>query len=231
MSIWKDLSRAKDILSHGGIVGFPTETVYGLGASIQSDSAIKKIFAIKQRPFFDPLIVHICDYAQIDDIAAQWSPTEQKLAEIFWPGPLTIVTRKRSHLNPMITAGLDTVGIRMPSHAVARRLLREFGTPLAAPSANKFGKTSPTRWDHVKSEFPKEDLFVLRGGESEVGIESTVIQIFEDAQKIDVQILRPGILTKSDLEKALRDLGTKSFSVHLKSSSASPGSTETHYQP
>lgn len=231
MNSWKALSKAKEILTAGGIIGLPTETVYGLAGSIDSEEAIQRIFAIKDRPFFDPLIVHIASIKQIEAITLEWTSTQNSLAERFWPGPLTIIARKSPNLNPMITAGLDTVAIRMPSHPLARRLLRSLKHPLAAPSANKFGRTSPTRYEHVLSEFSGSDLFVLEGGEAAVGIESTVIRVTEDAHRIDLEILRPGMITKSDFILALKDFAKKPFDVSLRASTSSPGHTQTHYQP
>jgi L-threonylcarbamoyladenylate synthase len=155
------IERAAEILSRGGVVGMPTETVYGLAASIRSDEGLQRIFAVKERPFFDPLIVHINALSQKDEVVREWPKTAAFLAEHFWPGPLTMVLPRNLNLNSLITAGLDTVGIRMPRHPIATHLIECTGAPIAAPSANKFGKTSPTTIDHVRNEFLKEDLFVL----------------------------------------------------------------------
>jgi len=231
MRIWQELQKALQILKQDGVVGIPTETVYGLAASIKSDAAIRRIFEIKERPFFDPLIVHIGRAKQAEEIALEWSKTEAQLAQIFWPGPLTIVTAKKPDINSVITAGLESVGIRMPSHPFALRLLREFKIPLAAPSANKFGRTSPTTEDHVRSEFPDLDLFVLSGGKTNVGIESTVIQVVESANQILIRILRPGMITKSNLRAALETFGKKKIEFEELPSAASPGHLENHYQP
>ncbi|MGZ3692981.1 MAG: L-threonylcarbamoyladenylate synthase, partial [Bdellovibrionota bacterium] len=143
MTLDHELEQAKKLILSGGVVALPTETVYGLAASILSEEGIKKIFAIKERPFFDPLIVHISDLEQKEQVISSWPEMADFLAQRFWPGPLTMVLPKHPALNPLITAGLDTVGIRMPAHPVARALIKKCEVPLAAPSANKFGKTSP----------------------------------------------------------------------------------------
>ncbi|MBN8554182.1 MAG: threonylcarbamoyl-AMP synthase [Deltaproteobacteria bacterium] len=218
--ISRELSRAADILNKDGVVGIPTETVYGLAASIFSKEGISKIFKVKERPSFDPLIVHISNLHQKEDIVREWPALAEILAKNFWPGPLTMVLKKNTKLNSMITSGLDTVGIRMPKHSVALELIDQVG-PLAAPSANKFGKTSPTSAEHVKSEF-KEEVFVLNGGTCEVGLESTVIAI-EDTK---ILILRPGMIS----EKMLRD-ATPHARISYAESSASPGHLKHHYQP
>ena len=141
MGLDQELERAKAELEAGGVVALPTETVYGLAASIFSEEGIRRIFAIKERPFFDPLIVHVSDLEQIKQVISEWPPLADYLARAFWPGPLTMVLPKHPGVNPLITSGLDTVGVRMPAHPIARQLIEKCGFPLAAPSANKFGKT------------------------------------------------------------------------------------------
>lgn len=231
MRIWSELQEALKRLNHEEIIGLPTETVYGLAAPIKSEKAIKKVFEIKERPFFDPLIVHIGFLSQVKELALDWTETENFLAKTFWPGPLTIVTKKQVSVNSLITAGLDSVGIRMPSHPIARRILREFKTPLAAPSANKFGRTSPTTYEHVQAEFPDDSFFILQGGGSDVGIESTVIQISETASEIKTRILRPGTITQSAIASALESFSKKRLEFEEKASQASPGHLDSHYQP
>ncbi|MGE3261339.1 MAG: L-threonylcarbamoyladenylate synthase [Bacteriovoracia bacterium] len=230
MTLDHELEQAKKLILSGGVVALPTETVYGLAASIQSEEGIRKIFAIKERPFFDPLIVHIDDLEQKEQVISSWPPLADFLAERFWPGPLTMVLPKHPNLNPLITAGLETVGIRMPAHPVARALIKKCEVPLAAPSANKFGKTSPTKAEHVRKGFEKEDIFILDGGQSEVGLESTVVAITEENGKGIVTVLRPGAVTADLLEAALKERGLP-FEVRRASSMASPGNTENHYMP
>jgi len=230
MTLDHELERAKAVLEAGGVVALPTETVYGLAASIRSEEGIRRIFAIKERPFFDPLIVHISDLEQKTQVIRHWPPVAAHLASRFWPGPLTMVLPKHPDLNPLITAGLDTVGIRMPAHPIARKLIEECRFPLAAPSANKFGKTSPTKAEHVRKGFEKEELMILDGGQSEVGLESTVVAIEEQNGKDILTILRPGAITKDILEAALKERGTP-FELLQGSSLASPGNTEHHYMP
>jgi L-threonylcarbamoyladenylate synthase len=230
MTIDHELDRAKEVLLAGGVVALPTETVYGLAASIESEEGIRKIFAIKERPFFDPLIVHIADLEQKTQVIAEWPEVADFLAKKFWPGPLTLVLPKNPRINTLITAGLDTVGIRMPSHPVARALIELCRVPLAAPSANKFGKTSPTKADHVRKGFEKEELFILDGGQSEVGLESTVVELSREGEKAIVTILRPGAITEILLSEALTERG-EPFEIRKKSSLASPGNVEHHYMP
>ncbi|MEK7354835.1 MAG: L-threonylcarbamoyladenylate synthase [Bdellovibrionota bacterium] len=222
-----DLMKARDRLRSGGVVAIPTETVYGLAASIDSDQGLKKIFSLKERPFFDPLIVHVSSLKQAQSVAREWPPLADFIARWFWPGPLTIVLPKAEHVNSVITSGLDTVAIRFPSHPLAKDLIDLVGTPLAAPSANKFGRTSPSTAEHVRTEFADEDLLILDGGPSDVGVESTVIS-FHGSDEI--RILRPGAVTKEDLEAAL---GRTSHSARVVSaeSSASPGHLKHHYMP
>jgi L-threonylcarbamoyladenylate synthase len=211
------------LLQNGGVVGMPTETVYGLAGSINSEKALRTIFGIKERPFFDPLIVHISEMSMLGDVVHSWSKICQKLAEEFWPGPLTIVTKKREGLNPLITSGLETVAVRMPAHPVALTMISRFGIPVAAPSANKFGKTSPTSSRHVKTAFP--ELFVMEGGNAEIGIESTVIEVNSSG----ITLLRQGYVTAEEL-KAFCLLNSVAYGAKS-DSVATPGHLEHHYQP
>lgn len=230
MTLDQEVEQAKAVLEKGGVVALPTETVYGLAASIHSEEGIRRIFAIKERPFFDPLIVHISDLEQKWQVISAWPEPAEFLASKFWPGPLTLVVPKHPDLNPLITAGLNTVGIRMPAHNVARALIQKCGFPLAAPSANKFGKTSPTKAEHVRKGFEREDFLVLDGGQAEVGLESTVVALGKEGEKNIVTILRPGAITHEILETALREQASP-FEVRSGSSLASPGNTEHHYMP
>lgn len=229
-----EISIAADWLVRGRTVAMPTETVYGLAASVDSTLGIESIFRIKRRPSFDPLIVHIHDLSQIATLASCWPETAKLLAEKFWPGPLTIVVPKHPRLNPMITSGLDSVGIRIPRHPVALALLKAVGIPLAAPSANLFGKTSPTSADHVRTEFPEaisnQEILVLDGGDSEVGVESTVVRCDSDS----ITILRPGGVTRFELEQAIARSIRPEVKVEVARESnknQSPGHAEHHYMP
>jgi L-threonylcarbamoyladenylate synthase len=229
--IAKDLKKAKNILEEGGVIGLPTETVYGLAARIDIPSAIEKIFLTKERPFFDPLIVHVSTLEMAKKVTAYWGPASQVLAEAFWPGPLTMVLPRDPSVNTMITSGLETVGIRMPKHRIALNLIDAAGIPLAAPSANKFGKTSPTSANHVRTEFQKENVFVLDGGDCDIGIESTVLAVRHGADTVQLSILRRGHVLKTDIEKILTAAGIKFEFVETTDKRESPGHMKHHYMP
>lgn len=231
MSPNEALAKAKTILDEGGVIGLPTETVYGLAARIDIPSAVEKIFTTKERPFFDPLIVHVASIEQAKKVTAYWGPASQALAEAFWPGPLTMILPRDPSVNLMITAGLDSVGIRMPNHPLALELLRQVGVPLAAPSANKFGRTSPTSASHVRVEFKNENVFVVDGGDSQIGIESTVLLVRHLPDKVMLSILRRGHILKSDLEKVLSEKGFTYEFVEQVDKRESPGHMKHHYMP
>ncbi len=216
-----EIKKACEILNSGGVVGMPTETVYGLAGSIQNKESIQNIFATKERPFFDPLIVHVSSVEQAKNYSTNWNEACDKIAEKFWPGPLTLILDKADSVDDLITSGLETVGIRFPSHPVALELINSLGHPVAAPSANKFKKISPTSKEHVTSEFP--DLLVLEGGECEVGIESTIVRVLED----EIIIYRPGLLTSKDFKDCLGD----NFKVSYQESPVAPGHLKHHYMP
>lgn len=211
-------------LKSGLPIAFPTETVYGLGAPIGDDLALRQVFKIKQRPFFDPLIVHLADVSQLNQVVSAWPKPAQILAEAFWPGPLTLVVPKREKLNPLITAGLPDVGVRIPRHPLAHQLLSLAG-PLAAPSANRFGRTSPSTAQHVTDELGPE-ILVLDGGPSEVGIESSVVKI----ENNNAYVLRPGAITYEMLKVCLRER-LPGVHVHLGTDASAPGQLKDHYQP
>jgi L-threonylcarbamoyladenylate synthase len=226
----EQMEAAVKALRSGDVVGMPTETVYGLAGMVDSADSIEKIFNLKERPFFDPLIVHVASAAMAKTLTAEWSPLANFLAEHFWPGPLTLVLPKAASVNPMITSGLETVGIRMPKHSVALSLIDRLGKPLAAPSANLFGRTSPTTAEHVKDEFPS--LLVLDGGACEIGVESTVLQVNRKDQIYELSILRPGSVTRAELEKSL--LGQRHQFQFVDSSHnkvQAPGQMKHHYMP
>ncbi|HEY1080383.1 MAG TPA: L-threonylcarbamoyladenylate synthase, partial [Bdellovibrio sp.] len=230
LSVNEALAKAKNILEEGGVIGLPTETVYGLAARIDIPSAIEKIFTTKERPFFDPLIVHVASIEQAKKVTAFWGPASQALAEVFWPGPLTLILPRDPSVNLMITAGLDSVGIRMPNHPIALSLLQEVGVPLAAPSANKFGRTSPTSAGHVRVEFKNENVFVLDGGECQIGIESTVLLV-KHREKVELSILRRGHILKSDIERVLEEKGFQFEFIEQVDKRESPGHMKHHYMP
>lgn len=225
------IAKAKEILDEGGVIGFPTETVYGLAARIDIPSAIEKIFLVKERPFFDPLIVHVASVEQAQKVTSYWGPAAQALAESFWPGPLTLILPRDPSVNLMITSGLDSVGIRMPNHPVALEILKEVGIPLAAPSANKFGRTSPTSASHVRVEFKNENVFVVDGGDCEIGIESTVLLVKDFPGNIQLSILRRGHILRSDIEAVLKNKGLSFEFIEQVDKKESPGHMKHHYMP
>lgn len=226
MSVESKIKEAVELLLRNELVGMPTETVYGLAGRISSSQALEKIFAMKKRPLFDPLIVHVADTDSAKRLSSGWNQTCEVLAAEFWPGPLTIVVKKNKEaVHDLITAGLDSVGIRCPEHQIARKLISAVGEPLAAPSANLFSKTSPSTASHVRESFP--ELFVLDGGDAAVGIESTVIRVSEEGE---VSILRKGIVTPSAIEKVLSANGLPSALTYGEGKSASPGQEKEHYQ-
>jgi L-threonylcarbamoyladenylate synthase len=219
------IKQAAAIIRSGGLVAFPTETVYGLGASALDPLAVAKIFELKKRPNFDPLIVHIANAGEIAGLAAIPSGLEQSLAALaakFWPGPLTLVLPKKPDVPDIVTAGLPTVGLRVPANQIALELIRQSGCPIAAPSANKFGRLSPTTAGHVRKQLP-ELKCVLDGGQTSLGIESTVIALPADG----FVVLRRGIIT----EKELLEVLPKSRQSLKHNGLASPGLLRSHYSP
>ncbi|HMN67498.1 MAG TPA: L-threonylcarbamoyladenylate synthase [Bdellovibrionales bacterium] len=215
-------------LRAGNVVAIPTETVYGLAGRIDDESALKQIFHVKERPFFDPLIVHVAEVPQARRLAREWPEIFAVLTEAFWPGPLTLVTAKTEAISPLITSGLDSVALRCPRHPVALELLREVGIPLAAPSANRFGRTSPTRASHVEAEFEGK-VAVVDGGPSEVGVESTVLSV-EEGPVWKIHILRPGGVSRTEIHHILSQAGFQ-FEILRTPSPVAPGQLKAHYQP
>ncbi len=224
----QDLETAENLLLDGDVVAIPTETVYGLAALISNENAIRKVFQLKKRPFFDPLIVHVSNLKQAKELTTSWSPLTDFIARSFWPGALTIVLPKAASVSSLITSGLETVAIRYPDHEMALAVINKVG-PLAAPSANKFGKTSPTQAHHVRDEFKDEKLFVLDGGPCLIGIESTVIEIGPDDDTIS--ILRPGGVSHQDFIETLKKWSHPVEIKRRSSSRKSPGHLEHHYMP
>lgn len=221
---------AVDLLKKDGVVGIPTETVYGLAARISSDTAIRKIFTTKERPFFDPLIVHVADIDQAKRLVRQWPPSAQLLSEKFWPGPLTLVLPKNNSVSDLITSGLETVALRCPRHKKALELISILGEPIAAPSANKFGRTSPSTAGHVNEEFSGL-IPVIDGGPCEVGIESTIIKVVEIPTSIEVTVLRAGSILPEQIRSALEPLGLPVTLQNPGKNIEAPGQIRHHYMP
>ncbi len=218
----QQIIEASQVIQRGGTVAFPTETVYGLGANALNAEAVAKIFMLKERPFFDPLIVHIASVKDIARLSDSDDPRAIELASHFWPGPLTIVLPKSKAIPDIVTSGLSTVGLRMPANNIALELIRQSGCPIAAPSANKFGKVSPTKATHVLKQIPDID-YILDGGPTTVGIESTVIALNNDG----FNILREGFITREDLLKVIPESKSKYNNI----GKASPGLMNSHYSP
>lgn len=218
-----DIKNAVAVLRAGGLVAFPTETVYGLGADASNPEALKKIFAAKGRPHDHPLIVHIADAVQLANWARDIPPAAGKLAKKFWPGPLTLILRRSAMATDLVTGGQDTVALRVPSHPVAQALLRSFGGGIAAPSANRFGRVSATTAAHVRSEFGDTVDCVLDGGAADVGIESTIVDLSGEKPTL----LRPGWVTVAQLQEVLGE----PFSAPDAQSPRAPGTLAKHYAP
>jgi len=220
------ISRAAELLRNGRLVAFPTETVYGLGADATNSQAVGRIFAAKGRPATNPLIVHVPDAGVARRYVKQWPQTAQKLAETFWPGPLTLVLPKTEAIVPAVTAGLPSVGLRVPDHPLALALLRRFNGPIAAPSANRANRVSPTTAEHVRSELGDAVDLILDGGPCRVGIESTVLNLTSDPPTI----LRPGGVSREQIEKIIGPVRLRSDIVEDQPA-ASPGLGSVHYAP
>lgn len=220
-----DKDKAKQLLLSGEVVAIPTETVYGLGGWIESEEGLRKIFSTKERPFFDPLIVHVDSIEKAKLLTSEWTAIHDVLAKSCWPGPLTLIAKKNERVNALITSGLDSVGLRCPRHEKTLALLKEIPGGVAAPSANKFGKTSPTTSAHVFDEFGNA-VAILEGGQSDIGIESTVAGVVGDK----VQIFRPGFFTAQMLAKTLQANGIKA-EVSYAESPVAPGQLKHHYMP
>lgn len=206
----------------GGLVAFPTETVYGLGCDALNPDAAAKVFEAKQRPQFDPLIVHIADRRQLDNVVSALTTTAWQLIDQFWPGPLTLVLPKQPTIPDLVTAGLDTVAVRMPNHPVAHALIQEAGTPIAAPSANPFGYVSPTTAQHVADGLGSAIDLILDGGPCPVGVESTIVSLIGP----QAELLRPGSIT---LEQLSAVIGPLSRSSSVVDQPTAPGQLARHY--
>ena len=220
-----DVSVAADVIRRGGIVAVPTETVYGLGGNALDPHAVAKIFAAKQRPTFDPLIVHVPDLAAVTSVATDLSPHAQQLAKTFWPGPLTLVLPKQTAISELVTSGLSTVGVRVPRHPLMQALLRQSGCPIAAPSANRFGRLSPTRVEHVVDQLGDVIDLVLDGGPCAVGVESTIVKIEGET----ATVLRPGGLSLDELRTVVADV--RLATTESPTAPEAPGMLPQHYAP
>lgn len=218
-----DVTRAAQILRDGGLVAMPTETVYGLAADARDEAAVRRVFEVKRRPTDHPLIVHVADSSQLDAWAIGISDAAYQLSEAFWPGPLTLLLSRHADVLDIVTAGRPTVGLRVPAHPVTTALLRAFGGGLAAPSANRFGRVSPTTAQHVRADLGDDVDAILDGGPCAVGLESTIV----DCTLERPMILRPGAITAEQIEAVLgRPID------RLPSGPArAPGMLEAHYAP
>jgi len=219
-----DILRAVEILNNEDVVAIPTETVYGLAGNIYSEKAIRKIFEVKQRPLFNPLIVHIHSIEQINEVVSEFPDKAQKLAKAFWPGSLTLILPKKASVTDLISAGKDTVGVRIPNHPVALSLLQQLSFPLAAPSANPFNRISPTSSLHVENYFKQRIAMVLEGGECKNGIESTIIGF----EKNEAVLYRLGSISIEEIEKIIGKIQVKNKN---ETSPNAPGMLARHYAP
>ncbi len=224
----QSIALAAQQLRDGGVVAFPTETVYGLGGGTFQSTAIETIYRLKGRPFDNPLIAHVLDWPHAANLVSEQLPEFTRslvleLTNCFWPGPLTLVLPKAATVPAQATAGLETIAVRAPADPIARRLLHAFGSPISAPSANRSGHVSPTTAEHVAADFPEDDLLILDGGACQVGIESTVLDLTTSPAKI----LRPGSVTADQLRPILGAIDTPL----LYSQTSSPGTRSQHYSP
>ncbi len=223
------LEEAGAIIREGGLVAFPTETVYGLGGDAMNPSASAKIYAAKGRPSDNPLIVHIWDFSQLEEIASELPPEAKKLSDAFWPGPLTMIVPKNDKIPYETTGGLDTVAVRMPSHPVAKEFIRLSGRMIAAPSANTSGRPSPTKAEHVAHDLEGKIDAIIDGGSVDIGLESTIVDLSEGIPTI----LRPGYITKAMLEEVVGEVRIDPgiLSENEKVRPKAPGMRYKHYAP
>jgi L-threonylcarbamoyladenylate synthase len=224
-SLREEIRKGVDAIRAGGLTVFPTETVYGLGADALNAEAVVKIFEAKERPFQDPLISHVCDRAQVVPMVSELPERAVKLMDAFWPGPLTLVLPKSRIVPDVVTGGNPTVAVRMPRHPLALELIRQAGTPIAAPSANTFGKTSPTTAQHVKDQLAGKFDAIIDGGACRVGVESTVLSLVGDVPVL----LRPGGVTIEEIESVIGKISVKAPERELVFDS--PGMFPSHYAP
>jgi L-threonylcarbamoyladenylate synthase len=218
-----EVRRAAQILRGGGLVAFPTETVYGLGADASNPAAIARLYRVKARPAEHPVILHFASAESAFGWGRELPPAARKLAQLYWPGPLTLIVKRSAQAKDFVTGGQDSVGLRVPSHPVAQQLLREFAGAIAAPSANRFGRVSPTTAAHVREDLGSDVDLVLEGGPSEVGIESTIIDLSAGSPVL----LRPGHLSREELQAALG----ASIAERTGGAPRHSGGLERHYAP
>jgi len=219
----RDIDRAVRALREGQLVAFPTETVYGLGADARNPSAVARVFAVKGRPADHPLIVHIADAGELSQWAAEVPAAARVLAAACWPGPLTLLLRKAAEVPSATTGGLDSVGLRVPAHPLALELLRNFGGGIAAPSANRFGRVSPTSAAHVQADLGDDVDVLLDGGPCAIGVESTILDLTGDVPTL----LRPGGVTVERIEQLLGSAVSRAPARHVRA----PGMLASHYAP
>ncbi len=216
-----EIDEAVEVLRAGDLVAFPTETVYGLGANAADPAAVAKIFALKGRPADHPVIVHIDNPRYLHRWVASMPPVAEALAAKYWPGPLTLILPKADGVNFVVSGGQNSIGIRIPSHPIAQQLLTAFGGGIAAPSANRYGRLSPTRPEHVREEFGEAIRVVLDGDESQIGLESTIVSCVDNAARL----MRPGSITRSQLERVVGKLAVGGALPRA------PGDQRLHYAP
>ena len=224
---WTSVSEAARLLKEGEVVAIPTETVYGLAGNAFEPKALAKIFAAKERPTFDPLIVHIADIAQLTDIAKDIPDSAYKLAEAYWPGPMTIILPKKDCIPDLCTSALPSVAVRFPSHPIAQAIIKESGLPLAAPSANLFKHVSPTTAEHVAAQLADRIAGIVDGGPCSVGVESSIISLTGEKPTV----LRPGAITPEMFAKVLGDVAIKESTSKPGQPMLAPGQCDTHYRP
>lgn len=220
------LNKAATIIKNGGLVVFPTETVYGLGANVFNEEALKKIFLAKGRPSDNPIIVHVCNKEQLKDLAKNISENQKKLMDAFWPGPLTIIFDKKESISNVVSGGLPTIAVRMPSNKIAYELIKLAGVPIAAPSANVSGKPSGTTGKDIYNDLSGKIEMIIDSDFSDIGVESTVVKF----NGSDLLILRPGAITKEMLEKVIFPVSVN-FAKNKNDLQASPGTRYRHYAP
>jgi len=216
-----EIEAAAAMLRAGRLVAFPTETVYGLGGNVLDESAVRRIFEVKGRPPDHPVIVHLDNQRYLHRWVSQVPPAAERLAEMFWPGPLTLIMPKAEHVNEIVTGGQDSIGIRIPSHPMALQLLTAFGGGIAAPSANRYGRLSPTKPEHVRDELGDQVHVILDGGDSPIGLESTIVSCLNN----EVRLLRPGFITRSQIEQVVGKLAVAGTVPRV------PGDRAQHYAP